>query len=663
MAAVTERLVGTAPRTRSESGVWSWITTVDHKRIGILYLVTSLCFFFIGGLEAFLMRLQLATPDAHVVSEVVFNELFTMHGLTMIFLAIMPMSIGFINYMVPLQIGARDVAFPRLNALSYWLFLAGGLVLNSGWLLGGAANAGWYNYAPINIGQHVINGVSTNLNPGPDSMGITFYAIGLQLAGIGTLMSGVNFIVTIVNMRAPGMTPMRLPLFVWTTLITSVLIIFAFPAFTADLFLLTLDRLFGTGFFNVAQGGDVLLWQQLFWIFGHPEVYILIMPAFGIISEVIPTYSRKTIFGYSSMVFAIVAIAFLAFMVWSHHMFTVGMGPLVNSVFAATSMVIAVPTGVKIFNWIATMIGGRIRMTTSMLFAVGFLVCFVIGGMSGVMLAVPPADYQFNDSYFLVAHIHYVLIGGALFALFAGIYYWFPKISGRMLDEHLGKWSFWLIFIGFNVTFFPMHFLGVEGMPRRVASYPANLDLRLWNAVATFGVFILTAGLIVFLANLRKSLRSGQAAGADPWDGRGLEWSIPSPAPEYNFAAVPLVRGRDPLWVEKTYGDGHMIPYVPGGAAPEAEAGGHGHAAAEGHGEGGPGGEGHGAGHGHGIHMPNPTPLPFYLAIALTVAAYGTIFKVPEIMVLGLLGTFFFVFRLIYDHDPGHHVLPEEDAG
>ena len=630
MAAISERLsVAERHGVASETGIWSWLTTVDHKRIGILYLMSSLFFFLCGGVEALLIRLQLATPNGHIVSEELFNQLFTMHALTMIFLAIMPMAIGFVNYMVPLMIGARDVAFPRLNALSFWLFLAGGLFLNSSWLLGGAPNAGWYNYAPINLG-------TSHFNPGQDTLGIDFYVIGLQIAGIGTLISGLNFVVTIINMRTKGMTPMRMPLFVWTTLITSILIVFAFPAFTADLFLLMLDRIFGSGFFDATRGGQVLLWQQLFWIFGHPEVYILIMPAFGIISEVIPTYSRKTLFGYSSMVFAIVVIAFMAFMVWSHHMFTVGMGPLVNSVFAATSMVIAVPTGVKIFNWIFTMWGGRIRLTTSMLYAIGFLVCFVIGGMSGVMLASPAADYQFNDSYFLVAHIHYVLIGGALMALLAGIYYWVPKISGRMMDETLGKWSFWLVFVGFNVTFFPMHMLGLWGMPRRVASYPANLNLEFWNMVCTIGALVLGAGLLIVLFNLKRSLRSGQLAGNDPWDSRGLEWAIPSPAPEYNFAYTPLVRGRDALWVEKQYGDGKILP------APEEEHEGH--------------------GHGHGIHIPNPSALPLVIAVGVFIAGYGALYRNLILGVVGLLIAFVGIFRSMYDHDPGHYVQPEEGA-
>ncbi len=639
MAAAAERIGGLARgEDRSASAVWSWLTTVDHKRIGILYLFSSMIFFLFGGLEAFLMRLQLMRPDAHVVSFALFNQLFTMHGLTMIFLAVMPMSVGFINYMVPLLIGARDVAFPRLNALSFWLFLAGGLVLNSSWLLGGAPNAGWYNYAPINTGA-VVHGVS--LNPGSDTLGIDFYVIGLQLAGIGTLLSGINFVVTIINMRAPGMTPMRLPLFVWASLITSLIIVFAFPPFTINLVLLMIDRMFGTGFFDPARGGNALLWQQLFWVFGHPEVYILIMPAFGMISEVIPTFSRKPLFGYSSMVFALVVIAFMSFMVWSHHMFTVGMGPVVNSIFAATSMAIAVPTGVKIFNWLATMWGGRIRFTTSMLYAVAFIVCFVIGGMSGVMLAVPPADYQFNDSYFLVAHIHYVLIGGALMALFAAAYYWLPKITGRLLNERLGRWNFWLVFIGFNVTFFPMHFLGLMGMPRRVATYPANLGLGFWNTVSTVGVFILTAGIVVFLYNLKRSAQHGELAGPDPWDGRTLEWSLPSPVPEYNFAEIPLVRDRDPLFAEKVHGNGRLVP------AQIAEA----HAAEE-----------HASAHPAGIHVPNPTILPFVVAVALTVTAFAAIFRVWPLAILGLLAAFFAIFRLMYDHDPGHYVQPEEGA-
>ncbi len=630
-----------ARRTAAEYGIWSWLTTVDHKRIGIMYLVSATIFFIFGGTEAFLMRLQLMRPENHIVSFQLFNQLFTMHGITMIFLAVMPLLIGYINVVMPLQIGARDVAYPRLNAVSLWLFFAGGLMLYSSWFLGGAPNAGWYNYAPINTG-----GV---LNPGSDTLGISFYVLGLQIAGIGTLLSGINFTATILNLRAPGMSLMRMPLFVWTVLITSILIVFAFPPFTANLGLLMFDRLFNTGFFDPSKGGNALLWQQLFWIFGHPEVYILIMPAFGMISEVVPTFSRKPLFGYTTMVFAIIVIAFLAFMVWSHHMFTTGMGAVVNSVFAATSMAIAVPTGVKIFNWIATMWGGRIRYTTSMLFAIGFLFCFVIGGMSGVMLAAAPADYQFNDSYFLVAHIHYVLIGGSLFALFAGTYYWFPKMTGRLLSERLGKLNFWIVLIGFNVTFFPMHFLGIDGMPRRVATYPPGLGLSFWNFVSTIGVFILTAGILIFLYNLRDSLRNGEIAGPDPWDARTLEWSIPSPAPEYNFAQIPLVRGRDALWVEKQHGDGRMLP------AQIVEQ--HGDHDADDHDA-----HQHHADR-HLVHMPSPTPLPLILGAGAMVAGYAGLYRVWWLAILALVACFYGIFRLMYDRDPGYYVEPKGDVG
>jgi cytochrome c oxidase subunit 1 len=625
MAAVSERLTGVRERSSVGARIWSWVTTVDHKRIGILYLATAFVFFLFGGIEAFIMRLQLAKPDNTLVTAQQFNELFTMHGTTMIFLAIMPLAAGFMNYVMPLQIGARDVAFPRLNALSYWLFLAGGLILNSSWLFGQAPDAGWFAYAPINSPPY-----NTGLN-------MDFYVLGLQLAGAGTLMTGINFLVTVVNMRAPGMRPMRLPLFTWTTIITSLLIIFAFPSLTVNLFLLMFDRWFGTGFFNPAVGGNVLLWQQLFWIFGHPEVYILIMPAFGIISEVIPTFSRKPLFGYATMVFAIMAIGFLAFMVWSHHMFMDGYGPVVNSVFALTSMAIAVPTGVKIFNWLATMWGGRLRFTTAMMFAVGFLATFTLGGFSGVMLAAEPADLQYNDSYFVVAHIHYVLIGGALLALLAGIYYWYPKITGRLLDERLGKWNFWLVFIGFNVTFFPMHFLGFLGMPRRVFTYAPDLGLTLWNQIATAGVFVLAAGLLLFIINLLRSARHGRPAGDDPWDGRTLEWAVSSPPPPYNFAYLPLVRGRDPLWVEKQTGNGRLQP---------AEVAG-----------------GSGDHHGHdGVHMPSPTALPALLALGLTIAAYAFLFRQWGIAIFGMLVAFFALFRWMYDKDPGV-IVPREGDG
>jgi cytochrome c oxidase subunit 1 len=626
MAAVSQRLhTGAAAARPGEGrGLWSWITTVDHKRIGIMYLLAGVLFLGLGGTEAFIMRLQLAVPNNNLVSANTFNELFTMHGLTMIFLAIMPLASGFMNYMLPLQIGARDVAFPRLNALSLWLFLAGGLILYTSWFTGNAPDAGWFNYAPLN-------------SPPYTGTGIDYYVVGLNLAGLGSLISGINFLTTIVTMRAPGMHPMRLPMFVWTTVLTSLLLIFSLPAFTADLILLLLDRFFGTGFFNPAVGGNALLWQQLFWIFGHPEVYILIMPAFGIISEVVPTFSRKPLFGYASMVFAVMAIGFMSFMVWSHHMFADGYGPVVNSVFAITSMLISVPTGVKIFNWLATMWGGRIRFTSAMMFATAFVATFTIGGFSGVMLASAPADLQYNDSYFVVAHIHYVLVGGALMSLFAAGYYWYPKITGRLLSEAIGKWNFWLVFIGFNVTFFPFHFLGILGMPRRVFTYAPDLGLNTWNLVATVGIFILTAGILLFVINLLWAWRNGAPAGADPWDARTLEWATSSPPPVYNFATIPLVRGRDPLWVEKRTGSGQMIPVDTAGA--------------------------HEGGHHRGkVHIPAPTALPFFLALGLMVAGYGAIFRAWAVALLGLLVAFFCLFRWMFDRDPGILVDAEGDA-
>jgi cytochrome c oxidase subunit 1 len=620
MATTSERLSHAAYGEQARpSWLVGWLSAVDHKKIAILYLTAGLFFFLVGGVEAFIMRLQLAAPDQHVVSAAAFNELFTMHGTTMIFLAVMPLLIGFVNAVVPLQIGARDVAFPRLNALSFWLFFVGGVLLNTSWFLGGAPNAGWFNYEPIS-GAH--------FNPG---VGIDFYDIGLQIAGIGTLISAINFVVTIVNLRAPGLSFMRLPMFVWTTFVTMILILFAFPPLTVNLFLQTFDRLFGAQFFNAGTGASPLLWANLFWIFGHPEVYILILPAFGIISEVIPVFARKPLFGYASMVLATLAIGFLSFMVWVHHMFTLGYGPYVNAIFALTSMLIAVPTGVKVFNWLATLWGGRIRFTTAMLWAVGFLFCFTLGGMSGVMLAIAPADLQFNNSYFVVAHFHYVLIGGTLFALFAGAYYWFPKITGRMLNERLGKWNFWLVFIGFNVTFFPMHFLGILGMPRRIFTYAPGLGFTFWNQVATDGVFILAAGIVVFLVNLMQSLRRGEKAANDPWDARTLEWSIPSPAPAYNFAHIPVVRGYDAWWVEKYHGSGRMIP-----------------AQEEHHGPPGM------------IHLPKPTLVPFTLAVTLMATGYGFIFRQLWLEVLGLVAVAFLLHRSMFERDPGEYVRIEE---
>ncbi|CAM5781731.1 MULTISPECIES: cytochrome c oxidase subunit I [Brevibacillus] len=602
-----------ASHAPKRSGIADWLTTVDHKKIGILYLIAGGIFFLAGGLEALLIRLQLMYPELQVVGAKTFNELITMHGTTMIFLAAMPVIFALMNAIVPLQIGARDVAFPFVNALGFWLFFFGGVLINTSWFLGGAPDAGWTSYATLALNQY-------------SGFGIDFYVLGLQIAGLGTLIGGINFLVTIINMRAPGMTFMRMPLFTWASFVTSGLILFAFPAITVGLVLLMFDRLFGAAFFNPDAGGNVVIWQHLFWIFGHPEVYILILPAFGIISEVVSTFSRKRLFGYSSMVFATALIGFLGFMVWAHHMFTTGMGPIANTLFGLATMLIAVPTGIKIFNWLLTMWGGQIRFPTANLFAVGFIPTFTIGGMTGVMLAVPPADYQYHDSYFVVAHFHYVIVGGLVFGLFAGLYYWWPKMFGKMLNETLGKWNFWTFFIGFHLTFFPQHFLGLMGMPRRVFTYLAGQGLELGNFISTIGVFGMTIGTILFLVNAYVSAKSSKRAPADPWDGRTLEWSIPSPPPEYNFAQTPLVRGLDALWVEKMAGNKGMTYAEPLGS----------------------------------IHMPNGSFLPFIMSLGLFIAGYGFMYHNYVVVGIGMVITFGCMLMRSLKDDPGYHIEPDE---
>ena len=521
---------------KSESGLWSWITTVDHKRIGVLYGVTAFVFFLIGGFEALLIRIQLARPENTFVGPDLYNQLFTMHGTTMIFLAVMPLSASFFNFMIPLMIGARDVAFPRLNAFSYWVFVTGGIFLNLSFFLGGAPNVGWFAYSNLTSSQY---------SPGH---GVDFWAVGLQILGIASLAAAFNFIVTIINLRAPGMKLMRMPPFVWMTLVTSFLIILAFPVITVALVFLLFDRFVGTHFFVPTAGADPLLWQHLFWLFGHPEVYILILPAMGIVSEVLPTFSRKPLFGYPVVVYSGIFIGFMGWGVWSHHMFSVGLGPLADSFFALTTMLIAIPTGVKIFNWLATLWGGKIELKTAMLFALGFIALFTMGGLSGFMHASPPADLQQTDTYFVVAHIHYVLFGGAIMGVFAGIYYWFPKMTGKFLNETLGKIHFWATMISMNLTFFPMHFVGLLGMPRRVYTYSPNMGFDTMNLLSTIGALLLGASVLVFVVNFVNSIRNGKPAGSDPWGGGSLEWAIPSPPPSYNFATIPTVRSLDPLW-------------------------------------------------------------------------------------------------------------------
>lgn len=609
--------MGHAAHEPSKTGVWSWITTVDHKRIGILYGVTAVCFFLVGGVEALLIRLQLAEAESDLISAGLFNQLFTMHALTMIFLAIMPLGAAFFNYIVPLQIGARDVAFPRLNALSYWLFLFGALLLNSSFIFGGAPDAGWFAYANL---------TASTYSPG-DAM--DFFALGMLVLGVSSLAAALNFIITILNMRAPGMTLMRMPVFTWMTLVVSFLLVFALPILTVGLVQLLFWREFGMPFFTAEAGGDPLLWQHIFWLFGHPEVYILILPAMGIVSEILPTFSRKPLFGYATVVFAGVAIGFMGFAVWAHHMFTVGLGAIALAAFSASTMLIAVPTGIKIFNWIATIWGGSVEFKTAMLFAIGFVALFVIGGLSGVMHASPPVDAQQQDTYFVVAHLHYVLFGGSIMGLFGGIYYWFPKITGRLLSERLGQVHFWLMFIGMNVTFGPMHLVGIDGMPRRVPNYDESMGWEAINQLETVGAFIIAISMVIFLINFFRSVRSGEPAGDDPWDGRTLEWAVPSPPPEYNFARIPIVHSNEPFWDQKHPELKHDAPAIAGGA-PEEEAE-------------------------ESIHMPNPSYWPIVVAFGTALAA-GLVIVNPWLAiiggVIGTLGIYGWVFE---PAAPDHH--------
>jgi cytochrome c oxidase subunit 1 len=523
---------------KSESGIWSWITTVDHKRIGLMYGVTALFFMLVGGAEALLIRVQLARPDNDFVSAEFFNQLFTMHGTTMIFLVGMPIAVGFFNYVMPLQIGARDVAFPRLNALSYWIYLFGAIYINTSFLFNAAPNGGWFGYAPLTGSEY---------SPG---LNADFWVIGLQILGVSSIMGGINFITTILNLRAPGMKMMRLPPFTWMTMVTSFLIITALPVLAVALFLVTFDRFFGTNFFVASAGGDAVLYQHLFWIFGHPEVYILILPAFGIISEVIPTFSRKPLFGYSLVIYSGILIALVGWGVWAHHMFGVGMGPIADSFFAITSLIVAIPTGVKIFNWLATMWGGSIQFKMPMMWAIAFLVLFTLGGVSGVHHGVAPADLQQTDTYYVIAHFHYVLFGGLIMGIFAGLYYWFPKATGRFLDEKIGRWHFWLVVIGMNLTFFPMHFAGLLGMPRRIFTYSSDLNLGDLNMIITVGGFLTGIGILVFIWNVVKSLKSPATAGPNPWGSSALEWASASPPVEHNFNNIPVVHSREVLWDE-----------------------------------------------------------------------------------------------------------------
>jgi cytochrome c oxidase subunit I len=535
-------------RPEAFDGTWleklhSWVVTVDHKKLGILYVLYALAFFVVGGIEALLIRIQLFYPDNHFVSPETYNRIFTMHGTTMIFFVTMPIAFGFGNYLMPLMLGVRDMAFPRLNAFSFWMSALGGLLLYYSFIggvglqgAGSAPDVGWFAYAPLTA-RAFSRGHSTD-----------YWTLSLLVAGIGSIGAAINFLATAFCMRCKGMTLFRMPLFVWVYVVMSGLVILAVSPLTAAQAMLMIDRYLGGHFFDTQAGGSALVWVHFFWIFGHPEVYVLVMPAFAIMNEVIPVFSRKAIFGYPAMVAATVGIGFVSLSVWAHHMFTVGMTSISNAFFVLSTMLVGIPTGIKIFNWVATMWGGKIRFRVPMLFSVAFLLQFLIAGLTGIMLSVAPFNWQLHNSYFVIAHFHYVIVGGILFALFAGIYYWFPKVTGRMLDERLGKWHFWLFLLGFHLTFDFMHIPGILGMPRSIYTYEANRGWTGWNQIVSVGAGVQAIATAIFVFNIVYSCLKGREAGADPWDAWTLEWTTTSPPPPYNFATEPVVASRRPLW-------------------------------------------------------------------------------------------------------------------
>ncbi len=613
--ATPDSTLGVFRRPVESTGWRSWLFTVDHKKLGIMYGVVAMAFFVVGGLEAGLIRAQLAGPDGTILSADKYNQMFTMHATTMVFLFVMPMAAAFANYLVPLQIGARDVAFPRINAFGFWTFLFGGLFLNTSWILGGAADGGWFMYAPNS---------SVPFSP---TNGIDFWVLGLQITGIASLTGAVNLIVTILNMRAPGMSLMRMPIFTWMILVVQFLLLFAMPVITVALFLLMFQRQFDATFFSVADGADPLLWQHLFWIFGHPEVYILVLPAFGIVSEVLPVFSKKPLFGYPFVVFSGAAIGFVGWGVWAHHMFASGLGPVSVAVFSVATMAIAIPTGVKIINWTLTMWGGKLRFTTAMLFAVGLIVQFTVGGLSGVTHAIAPSDTQQTDTYYIVAHFHYVLFGGAILGIFSGLYYWWPKIFGKLLNERWGKANFWFMIIGMNLTFGPMHIIGLQGQPRRMYVWTEAragegfFNLGFWNLVASIGTLVLAFGVLLFFINVFVSHRKGTVkAPLDPWDARSLEWMTTSPPKEHNFDSIPTVHALDEFFHRKYEdvgeGDHHDYRQVAtvDDILAEQEANKDEH-----------------------MHMPSPSYWPIVLSAALPVLAYGVIYSTILMVVGGAL--------------------------
>jgi cytochrome c oxidase subunit 1 len=632
---------GIFARPTSDTGWRSWVTTVDHKKIGIMYGAAALVFLMIGGFEALLIRVQLWAPRGTLLSADMYNQVFTMHGTTMVFLVVMPIGAAFANYLMPLQIGARDVAFPRINAFSLWVFVGGGIFLNTAWIFGGGADGGWFNYAPN-------NGVIFS-----PSHGIDFWNLGLIITGVASLAGAVNLIVTVLNMRAPGMTLMKMPIFTWMTLVTQFLLLFAIPVLTSAQVLLMMDRLFDANFFNVAKGANPLLWEHLFWIFGHPEVYLMILPAFGLVSEMLPVFSRKPIFGYPFIVFSGVAIGFMGWGVWAHHMFVSGIGPISVTTFSLTTMFIAVPTGVKILNWTATMWGGKLKFTTPMLFSIGLVAMFTIGGLSGVTHSVAPADTQQTDTYYIVAHFHYVLFGGAFFGFMGAFYFYWPKVFGYLLNETMGKVNFWMMLLGFNLTFAPMHILGLQGMSRRIYTYDEGYGFELWNKVATIGAFILATSVLLFVFNIfysKVKAKQLPPPGADPWDARTIEWMTPSPIPAYNYDPIPTITRVDDFWYRK-YGetkDGKLVRIAETDDVVQKRS------------------------DGKHIHLPSPSYWPIVVAFGMPIVAYGLIFSLWLCLVGGIImvaGIYGWVLEppddpdaAHLDHGPGGHTSDDGTA-
>ncbi|HWB72721.1 MAG TPA: cytochrome c oxidase subunit I [Egibacteraceae bacterium] len=623
---------------RDAPGLVGWLTTVDHKRIGNRYIVTAMIFFLLSGVQALIMRLQLAVPDNTLVDPQTFNELYTMHGTTMIFLFNTPIVAGFGNYILPLQIGTRDMAFPRLNAFSYWVYLFAGIFIYSGYLVDQLPTAGWFAYPPFTGSQF-----------SPD-MGMDFWAIGVAFLGVSTTVGGINFIVTTFKLRAPGMSVSRLPLFVWAFLATSFMIVFALPGVTLAAVLLEFDRAFGTHFYNPGGGGLPVLYQHLFWFWGHPEVYILFVPATGVISMIIPVFARRPIVGYLAVAASLVAIAFISFGVWVHHMFATGVPVLVGSFFSAAGLLITIPSGVQIFAWLATLWQGRVRWKSPMLFSVGFLTVFVLGGITGVMVSVIAFDWQATDTYFIVAHFHYVLNGGVVFPMFAALHYWFPKFTGRMFNEPLAQASFWLMFIGFNVAFFPQHILGLWGMPRRVYTYQSELGWDGMNMLSTIGGFVFALGVLVVIANFAWAWKRGAAAGPNPWEADSLEWATTSPPRDYNFLEIPVVGSRNPLWNED-----HRE-----GIVTEPEHGGEVLAPAEMEEE-TLGTAGLDARREAVLPMPEPTYWPIVLAFALTVICVGVLLTNVQLIALGFLGAVGAAIGWFQPHEHGPEPEPEPE--